>query len=284
MASRIAVFPGQGSQARGMGAGLFEAFPQETAAADAVLGYSIQELCLENPEDRLNQTAFTQPAVYVVNALSYLQKQAAGAPTLDFLAGHSLGEYNALFAAGAFDFTTGLKLVQKRGALMAEVTGGAMAAVIDLSVEQIANVLRQAPYHTIDIANLNAPEQTVISGPQPAIEAVREPLQAAGARAIVPLKVSAAFHSRYMQATREFFAVFLESFDIADPKIPVIANIHARPYEPGEVKTNLIEQITQPVRWVESVRWLLGQPDPQFEEIGPGTVLADLIRRMQAAD
>lgn len=158
------VFPGQGSQQKGMGQGLFEQYQHLTDQADQILGYSIKKLCTEKGYFDVNHTQYTQPALYVVNALSYLKKleETGGKP--DFAAGHSLGEYNALFAAGAFDFGTGLKLVKKRGELMGRITGGGMAAVIGLDKEQVTAVLEEHHLHTIDVANENTPRQIVISG------------------------------------------------------------------------------------------------------------------------
>jgi malonyl CoA-acyl carrier protein transacylase len=280
--ARIYVFPGQGSQKTGMGADLFRDFPRETATASAMLGYSIEELCAVDPRQQLNQTEFTQPALFVVNALSYLKKIQTTAETPDFVAGHSLGEYNALFAASVFDFETGVRLVQKRGALMARASGGGMAAVLGLSPDQVAQVLRRPELTDIDVANLNSPQQVVISGPANQVESARAPFEQAGARKFVLLKVSGAFHSRYMASAKEEFAQFLAGCAFVPPKIPVISNVQAQPYLPDEVARNLADQITQPVRWIESIQLLLRQPDPRFEEIGPGTVLTGLIRQIRA--
>jgi malonyl CoA-acyl carrier protein transacylase len=160
------LFPGQGSQAKGMGAALFERYADWTAEADAVLGYSMVELCLEDPRNELGQTAFTQPALYVVNAMTWRAFMDDGGAAPAFVAGHSLGEYNALLAAGCFDFGTGLRLVQRRGAMMGEVRGGGMAAVIGLEPAAIAAVLEASDAgRRLDIANFNSFDQTVIAGP-----------------------------------------------------------------------------------------------------------------------
>ena len=280
--TRIFVFPGQGSQHKGMGTGLFQQFPELTAAADAELGYSVEKLCRDDPYQKLTETAYTQPSLYIVNALSYLKRVEETGEKPDFVAGHSLGEYNALFAAGAFDFVIGLKLVKKRGELMSQATGGGMAAIVGLGVDQIRDVLRNSGLDTVDIANLNAPDQTVISGLQQDVQAVRSVFEEAGARMFIPLKVGAAFHSRYMKPARNEFEGFLQNFEFLPIQIPVISNAHAAPYEPGQIKENLCKQITHSVCWTESVQYLLNQPNPEFEEIGPGNVLTGLIRRIRA--
>ena len=160
------VFPGQGSQARGMGKDLFSAFPNEINAANQILGYPIDKLCLEDSQDQLNKTNYTQPALYVVNALSFLKKMQETGTKPDYVAGHSLGEYNALFAAGVFDFETGLRLVQKRGELMSQANGGGMAATVGLKHDNIETLLQKGNLETVSIANYNSYTQIVISGPK----------------------------------------------------------------------------------------------------------------------
>jgi len=278
--TKIYVFPGQGSQSTGMGGGLFDQFPELVKQADEVLGCSIKSLCLDDPEKRLNQTDYTQPALYIVNALTYLSKTEKTDLRPDFVAGHSLGEYNALFAAGVFDFITGLKLVQKRGQTMVKVTGGGMAAVIGMQPDKIKRVLKDAAFETIDIANYNSPKQTVISGRKEDIDAVKAVFEDAGAKLFIPLKVSGAFHSRYMQEAQNEFADFLKRFKFHPLKIPVIANYTAAPYQNDETMNNMIQQISNPVRWVESIQYLKLQPEPEFEEIGPGKVLTKLIAQI----
>ena len=282
------VFPGQGSQKKGMGQGLFDEVADYAAIepeVDALLGYSMRQLCLEDPEDRLKDTRYTQPALYVVNAL-HTRKALDDGARPKWLAGHSLGEYNALLAAGVFDFLTGLRLVQKRGELMAQARGGGMAAVIGLGADAIAGTLADNGLDAIDVANFNSPSQTVISGPVDDIQRAGPLLQAAGARMCMPLPVSAAFHSRYMADAAREFEAFLAPIPFAAPRTPVVANVTAQPYpaEGGDaIKTLLVGQITGSVRWVDSVRFLLGQGVDRFDEMGPGNVLGRLVQQIRAA-
>jgi len=274
------VFPGQGSQYLGMGGSLFDEFPDITESADEVLGYSIKDLCLRDPERCLRQTQYTQPALYTVNALSYLKKIRETGTMPDYVAGHSLGEYNALLAAGVFDFATGLQLVKKRGALMSRAAGGGMAAILGVSAEQIEIVLKKSGLTDIEIANFNTPSQTVIAGSAADIERAGA-VFGGGEVAYIPLNVSGAFHSSYMAASQREFGTYLDTFRFAEPSIPVISNVYARPYGPGTVKNNLMRQITSPVKWTESIRYLMGLGEMEFEEIGPGEVLTKLIYNIQ---
>lgn len=282
------LFPGQGSQIKGMGTTLFDALPefaQLETDIDALLGYSLRKLCLADPDGKLNETAYTQPALYVVNALHYLQKQAETGQRPDYVAGHSLGEYNALLAAGAFDFMTGLRLVQQRGALMAQVQEGGMLVVVGLDIEQIQECLSAQGVTTLDLANHNSQQQTVLAGPKVAIEQVKPLFEAAGARLVQQLPVSAPFHSRYMKTTAQSFANFLAGFEFAPLQLSVIANQTGRPYpahaSSAQIKDLLVAQIDQPVQWNESMRYLLAKGVTDFEEIGPGTVLTGLTRRIR---
>ncbi len=274
------VFPGQGSQAIGMGSELFPLFPEIVQQADEILGYSLIELCLHD-DGRLNQTAYTQPALFTVNALHWLKKQAEMSTVPQYVAGHSLGEYNALFAAGVFDFATGLALVKKRGELMSQATGGAMAAIIGLTAEAIAALIARENLHEIDIANFNSYTQTVITGKEAAITASRHYFETAGAT-FFPLKVSGAFHSRWMQPAQHEFAEFIKQFPLHAPKIPVVANITARPLVKEKTAENLVQQIASPVLWLQSMQWLLAEGETEIEEIGPGRVLAGLLRKIRA--
>lgn len=275
------VFPGQGAQKKGMGEELFDEFKELTAQADDILGYSIKQLCLEDPDFNLNKTQYTQPALYTVNALSYFSKMHSGRRE-DFVAGHSLGEYNALLAAGAFDFATGLRLVQKRGQLMSRAAGGGMAAVIGLTEEQIAEVLQEHKLETIDIANLNSPHQIVISGAREDMDLAKQVFESLkDVMMFIPLRTSGAFHSRHMEEAGREYEAFLQNFTFHELRIPVISNVHARRYQSSCIKRNLVQQMTSSVRWTESIRYLMGLGVIHFEEIGPGRVLTDLIGRIK---
>jgi malonyl CoA-acyl carrier protein transacylase len=279
--TRIHVFPGEGSQKVGMGKELFERFPEQVAVADAELGYSVLTLCLRDPLNQLNQMQFAQPALFVVNALTFLNHLFETGKLPGLIAGHGLGEYNALFAAGVFDFQTGVRLVKHRANLLARAPGGGMAAVVGLIPDQIREALAAAGLNSIDIARLNSRSETVISGPEKDLETSRMVLERAGAQAFERLLVSIAFHSRYLSEAEHDFGVFLASFLFAEPRIPVISNVTARLYDSSQIKQLLARQITQPVRWTESIEWLLQQPEAEFTEMGPGSVLTELIRRIK---
>lgn len=275
------VFPGQGSQHVGMGKELFDRFPEKVGLADELLGYSMRELCLQNPEGRLNRTEYTQPALFVVNALSFYDALERTGRQPDMTAGHSLGEYNALLAAGVIDFRTGVTLVAERGRLMSRgEPGTGMAAVIGLDAERTASLLERNRLDRLDVANLNAPTQAVISGPLKEIEAAQAIFEEAGGR-YIRLNVSAAFHSRCMQPAKERFAAFLRDFRFQPPRIPVFANVTARPYPADGAAALLAEQIVGSVRWVETVRRMMAEGATEFLELGPKHVLTELIRQIR---
>jgi malonyl CoA-acyl carrier protein transacylase len=281
------LFPGQGSQKRGMGQGLFDEVREYAAVekhVDAILGYSLRKLCLEDADNRLKETQFTQPSLYVVNALHYYKAANQGMHPA-YLAGHSLGEYNALLAAGVFDFLTGLRLVKKRGELMSQAKNGAMGAIIGLGVSMIAKVIKENRLASIDIANFNSPLQTVVSGPVEDIRSAGALFEKGGARMYIPLQVSAAFHSRYMSDAAKAFADFLTPLSFAAPKIPVVANVTARPYPTEDVsksvKSLLVNQVDHAVQWTQSIRFLISQGVTQFSEMGPGNVLTRAVQQIQ---
>ncbi|MGV9910130.1 ACP S-malonyltransferase [Streptomyces tendae] len=269
------LFPGQGAQRRGMGRELFDRYPDAMAAADRILGFSVRELCLGDAAERLTDTRYLQPALFVVNELTR-RAYADREPAPDYLAGHSLGEYNALLAADAFDFETGLALVARRGELMGRATGGAMTAVVGPGAARIVDLLAEAGIDDVDLANLNSTEQVVLSGPAESLRRAAGAVTAAGAGRCVPLRVSAAFHSRYMADAAREFAAFLAGFELRDPRIPVIANVTARPYRPGEVGRLLAAQVHSAVRWSESMAHLRSRGVDRVVEQGPGRVLTGL--------
>lgn len=284
------VFPGQGAQKKGMGAELFDTvdfFREVEPQVDAVLGYSLRDLCLNDADSQLNNTRYTQPALYVVNALHYFQAEQSGERP-DYVAGHSLGEYNALLVAGVFDFITGLRLVKKRGELMSAASDGGMAAIIGLDPDKIRLALEEPALSELDVANFNSPQQIVISGPKVVIETARQLLEKAGAKAVMPLSVSAAFHSRYMSPAAQRFSEYLDEFEYGAPRIPVIANVTGSPYpteDPGKnVPEILTRQVTGSVHWQASIEYLLKGGETTFREIGPANVLTRLIDQIRGAN
>ena len=280
--SVVCLFPGQGSQSKGMGAELFDRYPDWTTSADEVLDFSVRELCVDDPRGELGQTRFTQPALFVVNALTYRARIDDGKPAPAFVAGHSLGEYNALLAAGVFDFVAGLTLVARRGQIMGQVSGGGMAAVIGMEPAAIQDVLNATEAgRRLDVANFNSYDQTVIAGPKDDLAAVKAQFEAAGVRAYIPLNVSAPFHSRYMRDAQAEFAGSLDTVVFNPPQIPVISNVTGKPYDPDLLRQTLSEQIGNSVRWLDTIVYLLAQPDVEFEEVGPGTVLTKLVAQIK---
>ncbi|MFB7049977.1 ACP S-malonyltransferase [Streptomyces microflavus] len=282
---RCYVFPGQGTQKKGMGRNLFGRFPDLPRRADRVLGYPIEELCLENPERRLSETVYAQPAIYVVNALHWSAAQE-DLPPADFFAGHSLGEYSALFAAGAFDFETGLTLVRRRAELMGQVSGGAMAAVIGVSEQIVEETLKQHDATGVVIANYNAPEQFVLSGSREELARIKPVFEKVeGVRGFVPVKVSGPFHAPAMAPAAARFRTLLAAVDVGELRTPVISNVTGRPFgsDAQEVRALLAEQITEPVRWTDCIRYLRDAGVSAFTELGESKVLTSLIDRITIA-
>ncbi|MFJ2208140.1 ACP S-malonyltransferase [Streptomyces microflavus] len=282
---RCYVFPGQGTQKKGMGRNLFGRFPDLPRRADRVLGYPIEELCLENPERRLSETVYAQPAIYVVNALHWSAAQE-DLPPADFFAGHSLGEYSALFAAGAFDFETGLTLVRRRAELMGQVSGGAMAAVIGVSEQIVEETLKQHDATGVVIANYNAPEQFVLSGSREELVRIKPVFEKVeGVRGFVPVKVSGPFHAPAMAPAAARFRTLLAAVDVGELRTPVISNVTGRPFgsDAQEVRALLAEQITEPVRWTDCIRYLRDAGVSAFTELGESKVLTSLIDRITIA-
>lgn len=280
---KVFLFPGQGSQKVGMGADLFERFPQLAEEADEILGYSMKELCLEDPREELAKTQFTQPALFTVNAMAFYAQQEDDTEVPSYCLGHSLGEYNALLAAGCFSFADGLRLVKRRGELMAEAPLGAMLAVLKLPIEEIRTHLESAGLDSVEVANLNSPGQVVLSGSVEGIDSAEKVLGETGAR-VVRLNVSGAFHSRLMAEPQEHFRRTVAEVTFASPRIPVISNVEAKPYPDDNIGELLIQQLASSVRWTDSVNWVLDrEPESEFLEIGPGKVLSGLLRQIKGA-
>jgi [acyl-carrier-protein] S-malonyltransferase len=288
------VFPGQGSQKVGMGKAWADASPEARstfAEADEALGFPLSRLCWEGPEEELNLTANTQPAL-VAAAVAVLRALAALAPELQpvAVAGHSLGEYSALVAAGALDFADALRLVRRRGELMQEavpVGQGAMAAILGLDPEAIAKIAADAAAsgdqpEVCAVANYNGPAQTVIAGDKGAVDRAVALAKERGARKATLLAVSAPFHSPLMRPAREGMAPLLAATGFKDPQVPVVTNVDAAPVTTGEAaREALVRQIDSPVRWVESILWMESALGIQtFVEVGPGNVLSGMNRRI----
>ncbi|MBN8720468.1 MAG: ACP S-malonyltransferase [Sediminibacterium magnilacihabitans] len=278
----VYAFPGQGSQKKGMGAHLFSRHTSLVEKADEILGYSVKQLCLEDKDRQLSNTAITQPVLYTVNALHYHEKICVTGIEPDCLMGHSLGEFNALQAAGVFDFETGLLMVKKRAELMSKARKGKMAAIIGAPIDKVREFLRNGSFETITIANLNAPYQHVISGPE---ESVTEAEKVFNAEKItyIPLNVSGAFHSPLMAEAGDEFTSFIGQFKFSVPKITVMSNYTAMNYTETSLYNNLCKQITSPVRWLDSMEYLMNSGALLFEEIGPGNVLTKLTEQIVKA-
>lgn len=285
------VFPGQGSQYVGMGRDLYDTYPEARTLfneADRILGFPLSKLCFEGPQEKLDDTINTQPAIFAMSiaCLEALKGRFSANPL--FVAGHSLGEYTALVAAGALDFADGLCLVRERGRVMkeaGELNPGAMAAIIGLDAGTLEEICQEAsiqfPASSVQIANYNSPGQVVISGHKEALELALELARERGARRVIPLAVSIASHSPLMQLAAESFASIVAQVDFHQPLVPVVANVTAAPITTvAEIKEELVKQLTSTVRWVESVQYMIAQGVTTFVEIGPKDVLTGLIRRI----
>jgi [acyl-carrier-protein] S-malonyltransferase len=281
------LFPGQGSQFVGMGADVFREYSlaRETyKEACEILDFDLEKVSFEGPEDELRQTRITQPAIFVHSmALVRLLKERDFAP--EIVAGHSLGEYSALVVAGVFSFADGLRLVKLRGALMqkaGQVEPGTMAAVIGLSPDQVEGICHEAESAgVVVLANYNAPGQIAISGSVSGVKRAMELARDAGAKRVIELVVSGAFHSPLMAAATEELAGALQEIEISRPVCPVVPNVTASPTSSrSEIRELLVKQLTHPVRWVETVQNMLSMGFSDFVEIGPGKVLSGLLRRI----
>ncbi|MBI3595758.1 MAG: ACP S-malonyltransferase [Nitrospirae bacterium] len=281
------LFPGQGSQYVGMGAKVFaasEAARRVYRAAEEVLGFDIAKLCHEGPTDRLNLTEHTQPAI-LTTSLAMLRWVEEKGLSASMLAGHSLGEYTALVAAGSLAFSDAVALVQKRGRYMQEAVpagNGAMAAILGLDRETVEEICKAASSHgVVSVANINSPVQIVIGGERPAVEAAMARAKERGAKRIVPLAVSVPSHCALMKPAAERLARDLDGVKLLPLRIPVVTNVDAVPITSGDLaKEALIRQLASPVLWVDTIQRMVQEGVATFVEIGPGTVLSGLVKRI----
>jgi [acyl-carrier-protein] S-malonyltransferase len=281
------LFAGQGSQYVGMGKDLYDTFPESKAVFDQAcesLGFDLKKYCFEGPAEELKPTNISQPAIVTVSiaALAAFKKKTGLIPV--YCAGLSLGEYSSLICAGTFSFKDGISLISKRGQIMEEAARknpGKMAAVLDLAIEKIQEICVQSG---AEIANLNCPGQTVITGKAEAVLKASELCSQAGAKKVIMLEVSGGFHSSLMLDAAEKLETVLIQTQMKDALIPVISNYTAQPQDKVElIRGNLVKQIHSSVRWEESVRFMLAQGVTRFFEIGPGKVLKGLMRKIDPA-
>jgi len=281
------VFPGQGSQYVGMGRDLYDKCPAARRVfeeADAILGFSLSKLCFEGPEAELTDTVNAQPAILAMSAacLAALKEKVGNKLAPAFVAGHSLGEYTALLAAGVFNFRTALHLVRERGNVMKKAgqeQPGAMAAVLGLKAASLQAICDKVG--DVWLANDNSPGQVVLSGRKPALEQAMQLARERGARRTILLAVSIAGHSPLMTLAAESFAKTVKRLPLATASVPIVANTTASPVvEPSDICLELVRQLTSPVRWVESVRYMIAEGIQFFVELGPKNVLSRLINRI----
>jgi [acyl-carrier-protein] S-malonyltransferase len=282
------IFPGQGSQYAGMGKDLAEKFPaarQVFEEADAALAFSLSELCFDGPAERLQLTENTQPAILTVSVAALRAMESEGFPRPDFVAGHSLGEYSALVAAGSLSLSEAVQTVRNRGQYMQEavpVGTGAMAAILGADLNVVIGACKEAAEGQIcSAANINSPGQVVIAGDAAAIDRATVLLKERGAKRAVRLNVSAPFHCALMKPAQDRLAVDLQKISFKDLSIPVVTNTDAQPEKTGDrARQALVRQVSQPVRWLDSVEFLISQGVQTLVEIGPGKVLSGLVRQI----
>jgi len=281
------LFPGQGSQSVGMGKDLFDRYPVARATfdeADEALGIKLSQLCFEGPEDQLKLTENTQPAILTVSVAAWRVLSEKGIKPA-FAAGHSLGEYSAHVAAGTISFADAVRTVRQRGRYMQEavpVGTGAMAAILGMNLDAVGEVCAAAAQGQVcEPANINSPEQIVISGDAAAVERGVRIAQERGAKRAVILPVSAPFHCSLMKPAQDRLAADLEKLTFSTPGVPVVSNVYARPVEEAETACEaLVRQVTASVRWSDSMQWLIQHGVQTFVEVGPGKVLCGIMRQI----
>ncbi|GHJ41576.1 ACP S-malonyltransferase [Streptomyces sp. TS71-3] len=270
------VFPGQGVQHKGMGEDLFERYPRETAAADELLGYSVARLCRDDPDDRLADTRYAQPAVFLVNALSWLDLERGGR-RYDYVAGHSLGEFNALVAAGVLDLMDGLALVRRRAELMAGVTRGAMVAVVGLGSARVEATLHGAGLNLVHVANRNSDTQVTVAGDRSQLALAVRVLRGPGVR-VLPVAVSGPFHTPLMASAGRAFAKVLREYEFRAGHTPVMSSVTGTRFITDQAVELLSRQIHRPVEWVRAVTALRAEGVAHFDEVGGKTLTAFITR------
>jgi [acyl-carrier-protein] S-malonyltransferase len=281
------IYPGQGSQAVGMGKDIFQTYPMAKgmySRADEILGFEVSRISFEGPEEKLKETQYTQPALYVHSLIVDALIREKGLKP-DAVAGHSLGELSALASAGVYDFETGLRIVRMRGQLMQNAghpSSGIMAAIIGLEPESVIQICKEAgSLGLVQPANFNSPGQIVISGTRRGVERAMNLAKDRGARRIIELQVSGAFHTTLMEKPATAMREFLKDIPFQVPVVPVWANVTAaRTDDPGEIKELLFRQLTHSVRWIECIENMVHDGVTRFIEVGPGKVLAGLVKRI----
>ncbi|MEC0202077.1 ACP S-malonyltransferase [Paenibacillus lautus] len=282
------IFPGQGAQSVGMGKDAYDAVPAAKdlfLTADAQLGFPLSSIIFNGPDEDLKQTVNTQPAL-LATSMAYLEAIRGKGIEPDYVAGHSLGEYSALVCAGVLSFEEAVSIVRARGEYMeAAVPGGqgAMAAVLGADREALSELCKSitAEGHVVELANMNCPGQIVISGSAQGVAAAAERVKEAGGKRAIPLEVSGPFHSTLMKEAANRLAGKLEQAAFNTPSVPVVANVTARPVEDAaDIRGLLVEQVYSPVLWHDSVEWMIAQGVDTFVEIGPGSVLSGLIKKI----